>query len=343
MSSADIVIQTEHLSAEAADWLARRCNLVVCSHDDPKFGEVVAEARGLVVRTYTTVDQQLLDGAPKLKVVGRAGAGLDNIDVAACRARSIKVVYTPDANTQAVVEYVITLLSNALRPRVTLTTPVDSGDWKYLRAQTVGRRQMSDLTLGLLGLGRVGKRLAKAATAIGMNVIYSDLLEILHEQRFGARCVDVQQLFAESDVVSLHVDGRDSNRCFVDSELMSRMKPDVMFINTSRGFVVDSTALADFLRAHSHALAMLDVHDPEPFDSEYPLLGISNARLYPHLASRTEAAMLNMSWVVRDVVAVLEGEKPRYPAPPCGKLEHHPDHSKNHDGDYDACDQQQER
>jgi len=303
------------LSAEAAQWLARRCNLVVCSHDDPKFSEVVAEAVGLVVRTYTTVDQRLLDGAPKLKVVGRAGAGLDNIDIAACRARSVEVVYTPDANTQAVVEYVITLLSNALRPRVTLTTPVNSDDWKYLRAQTVGQRQMSDLTLGLLGLGRVGKRLAEVAGAIGMNVIYNDLLEVPLDQRFGARSVDVQQLFTESDVVSLHVDGRDSNRCFVDAELMSRMKPDVVFINTSRGFVVDSSALADFLRAHPQALAMLDVHEPEPFDSDYPLLGISNARLYPHLASRTEAAMLNMSWVVKDVAAVLEGENPRYSAP----------------------------
>ena len=315
MSSTDIVIQTEHLSTEAAQWLAQRCTLVVCSHDDPKFADVVTEAVGLVVRTYTPVNERLLEAAPNLKVVGRAGAGLDNIDVAACRVRSVEVVYTPDANTQAVVEYVMTLLSNALRPRVTLTIPVDSGEWKYLRAQTVGRRQMSELTLGLLGLGRVGKRLAKAAGGIGMNVIYNDLLEVPHEQRFGARAVDVHQLFTESDVVSLHVDGRDSNRCFVDEELISRMKSDVVFINTSRGFVVESAALADFLRAHSHALAMLDVHDPEPFDSDYPLLGISNARLYPHLASRTEAAMLNMSWVVKDVVAVLEGEKPKHPAP----------------------------
>ena len=292
--------------------------MVVCTHDYPKFVDLLTEATGLVVRTYTTVDQRLLDGAPKLKVVGRAGAGLDNIDIAACRDRSVQVVYTPDANTQAVVEYVITLLSNALRPRVTLTTPVDPGDWKYLRAQTVGRRQMSELTLGLLGMGRVGKRLAQAGGAIGLNVVYNDLLEIPHEQRFGARPVDVHQLFAESDVLSLHIDGRGSNRRFVDEELISKMKRDVVFINTSRGFVVDSSALADFLRAHPHALAMLDVHDPEPFGSDYPLLGISNARLYPHLASRTEAAMLNMSWVVKDVVAVLNGEKPKHSAPETG-------------------------
>ena len=121
-------------------------------------------------------------------------------------------------------------------------------------------------------------------------------------------------MFADSDVLSLHLDGRERNRRFVDEGLIRRMKPNVVFINTSRGFVVDSSALADFLRAHVQALAMLDVHDPEPFGSDYPLLGLSNARLYPHLASRTEAAMLNMSWVVRDVVAVLEGKEPEYPA-----------------------------
>ena len=343
MSSTDVVIQTEHLSPEAADWLAQRCTLVVCSYTDPKFAEVVAEAAGIVVRTYTKVDERLLEAAPKLKVVGRAGAGVDNIDVSACRTRGVEVVYTPDANTQAVVEYVITLLSNALRPRVTLTAPVDSSEWKYLRAQTVGRRQMSELTLGLLGLGRVGKRLAEVAGAIGFDVIYNDLVEIPPPQRFGARLVSVEQLFADSDVLTLHIDGRERNRRFVNEGLIRRMKPNVVFINTSRGFVVDSSALADFLRGHVQALAMLDVHDPEPFGSDYPLLGLSNARLYPHLASRTEAAMLNMSWVVKDVVAVLEGEKPRYPAPPCGNLEHHPDHGKNHNGDYDACDQQQER
>ncbi len=318
VSSTDVVIQTEHLSPEAADWLVLRCTLVVCSYNDPKFAEVVAEAAGLVVRTYTKVDERLLKSASKLKVVGRAGAGVDNIDVSACRTRGVEVVYTPHANTQAIVEYVITLLSNALRPRVTLTAPVDPGEWKYLRAQTVGRRQMSELTLGLLGLGGVGKRLAEVAGAIGFDVIYNDLVEIPPQQRFGARPVSVEQLFADSDVLSLHVDGRESNRRFVNEGLIRRMKPNVVFINTSRGFVVDSSALADFLRAHVRALAMLDVHDPEPFGSDYPLLGLSNARLYPHLASRTEAAMLSMSWVVKDVVAVLAGEDPKHPAPEAG-------------------------
>jgi phosphoglycerate dehydrogenase-like enzyme len=191
---------------------------------------------------------------------------------------------------------------------------VDSKSWDRLRAETVGRRQMSQLTLGILGLGRVGKRLARAASGIGFKVIYNDLLEIAPDQRHGATPVAVEQLFESSDIVSIHIDGRASNRNFVNARLIERMKPEVIFINTSRGFVVDNLPLAKFLKNHPEALAMLDVHEPEPFGAEYPLLGLPNARLYPHLASRTDQAMDNMSWVVRDVVKVLEGHEPMFPA-----------------------------
>ncbi|MCH8822247.1 MAG: hypothetical protein IH984_01950 [Planctomycetes bacterium] len=315
MADQHIVVQSEHLSRPASKWLADRCKLVVCSHDAPEFFDSISNAVGLVVRTYTIVDQKLLDAAPNLKVIGRAGAGLDNIDLAACRNRNIQVVYTPDANTQAVVEYVITLLSNALRPRAILSSSIDINDWKYLRAQTCAKRQLSDLTLGILGLGRIGKRLAEVATAIGCTVIYNDLIDIPSDQRFSADPVSLEQLFNDADVVSIHIDGRASNDKFVSSALIKRMKADVVFINTSRGFVIDTLTLAKFLRDHPQALALIDVHEPEPFGSDYPLLGLSNAKLYPHLASRTQAAMENMSWVVNDVVKVLEGSHPQFPAP----------------------------
>jgi phosphoglycerate dehydrogenase-like enzyme len=127
--------------------------------------------------------------------------------------------------------------------------------------------------------------------------------------------VPVEQLFADCDVISLHVDGRPANRHFVGRALIGRMKPDAVFINTSRGFVVDSLALAGFLRAHPQALALLDVHEPEPFGADYPLANLPNARLYPHAAASTRRADEEMSWVVRDVAAVLGGRRPRHPAP----------------------------
>ena len=317
MSSAQTVIQTEHLAPAAAAWLAERCTLVRCGPGDAGFGAALADAAALVVRTYTTVDAALLARAARLRVVGRAGAGLDNIDVAACRARGVEVVYTPDANTQAVVEFVIAQLASLLRPGVLLSEPVALDAWKRLRDRRADRPQMSEMTLGLLGLGRIGRRLAQVASAIGFQrVLYHDLLRIAPQDRSGAVPVPLEQLFAEADVVSLHVDGRPANRKFVAGALLQLMRPEVIFVNTSRGSVVDSSELASFLRHHPDSVALLDVHDPEPFDGAYPLLGLPNARLFPHMAAATRQADLNMSWVVRDVAAVLGGDPPRFAAPP---------------------------
>ena len=307
-----IVLVTERLDDAAFAWLGEHCEVLVCDPDDPSWIERLAAASGLVVRTYTNVNRSLLENAPKLRVVGRAGVGLDNIDLDACRERGIEVVYRPEANTQAVVEYVFALIADALRPRVTLGKPIDADAWTQLRAQTVGRRQMNELTLGILGLGRIGARVAEVAAAIGVTVIYNDLVEIPPERRMGATPVKVEDLFALSDVLSIHVDGRPSNRHFVRESLLGRLKSDALLINTSRGFVVDEKALADCLGRNPEMLALLDVHEVEPVDEANPLLAFPNAHLYPHLASRTEAALKEMSWVVKDVVAALEGRDVKY-------------------------------
>lgn len=315
MSERAIVIQAEHLAPEAAAWLGRRCHVRRCSPGSPEFAGAVAEAEGLVVRTYARVDERMLAGAPRLRVVGRAGVGLDNIDVPACRRRGIEVVFTPDANTQAVVEYVAALLGSVARVLVPVERAVDAERWAELRRQG-SRPQLSELTLGILGLGRIGRRVARLGRAIGFaRVLYNDLLEIPSRRRHGARPVPVEDLFSRSDILSLHIDARPANRHFVGQALIGRLGPAAVLINTSRGSVVDGRALAAFLRSRPDALALLDVHDPEPFGADYPLLGLSNARLFPHAAASTRLADANMSWVVRDVAAVLAGRRPRFPAP----------------------------
>jgi len=261
------------------------------------------------------VDHHLLARLPTLKVVGRAGVGLDNIDVRACRERGVEVVYTPDANTQAVVEYVTSLLCDALRPRLVLPGPVSTERWHELRREVVAERQMDELTLGILGLGRIGRRVAEVAAAIGFRVRFNDLMPVDRLGPTAAEPVDVETLFAESDVISLHVDGRASNRRFVDRRLIALLKPDAVLLNTCRGMVLDHEALAAHLAANPGSQALLDVHDPEPPTEDNPLWSRPNAHLMPHLASRTRRATENMSWVVRDVMAVLEGRPPRHPAP----------------------------
>lgn len=310
-----IAIAAENLDERPAAWLSERCQVEFAGPESRRFVEVAPNASALVIRTYTQVDDALLDRLPRLRVVGRAGVGLDNIDLAACRRRGVAVVHTPEANTQAVVEYVTALLCDALRPRLVLPGPVSADRWHELRREVVAERQMNTLSLGILGLGRVGRRVADVARAIGFEVRFNDLRPIAATDRAGAEPVELETLFAESDVISLHIDGRPSNRRFVDRRLIALLKPNVTLLNTCRGVVLDTDAVAEHLRRHPGSQALLDVHDPEPPVAGNPLWELPNAHLLPHLASRTRQATENMSWVVRDVVAVLEGRPPRWPAP----------------------------
>jgi len=309
------VVVCESLSAEAERWLRGRCEVSTSGQDEADLLRALAGAHGLVVRTYTQVTADVLRGAPNLRVVGRAGVGIDNIDLSECRSRGIIVVYRPDANTQAVVEFVTAAVTGALRPPPRVTRPMSFEDWQTMRTNAAVARQMSERTLGVLGLGRIGRRIAEVARVIGFRTIYHDLRDVPPHERAGAEPVPMDDLFRLSDVLSVHVDGRASNRRLISERWINLMKADVLFVNTSRGFVVDARALARFLAANPEAGAYLDVHDPEPVDASYPLLGMPNAHLSPHVAGRTDAALREMSWVVRDVVAVLEGHAPEFPAP----------------------------
>ncbi|QDU70350.1 NAD(P)-dependent oxidoreductase [Mucisphaera calidilacus] len=309
---------SEHLSQDPADWLAERCGVVRHAHDQPGFRDELARAEALIVRTYTIVNDDLLDAAPRLRVVGRAGVGLDNIDLDACKRRGIEVVYTPDANSQAVVEYVLGLMLDAVRPRADLPAIADDGMYHTMRKQHVGR-QLDQMTLGILGLGRIGKRLGKAAHALGMNLRVCDLLpeaDLRRDVDYPFAFVPLEQLLADADVITMHVDGRPENRHLLDEQTLGHLCDDALLINAARGMLIDQQALADWAKAHPHARVILDVLDPEPPAPDEPLRTLPNVRILPHLASRTDTAMDNMSWVVHDVWAVLEGREPTYSALP---------------------------
>ncbi|MEM9064916.1 MAG: NAD(P)-dependent oxidoreductase [Planctomycetota bacterium] len=311
MAEGPLVIQTEELSPEAAAWLGERCRLEVCGVDDPRFGELVESAGGLIVRTYTTVDDALLDRAPKLRVVGRAGVSLANIDVEACRRRDVAVVHTPDSNTQAVVEYVLALALDATRPRVFLYEPVDLPNWRDIREEMITPRQLSDMTIGVWGVGRIGSRVSAVFRSIGSRVLGHDIRDVGDVQ---AEMVDRDTMLRESDLVTVHIDDRPANKAVMDAEALALLRDHAVVINASRGFVMDTDALADWLREHPAAQAVIDVHEPEPFGADYPLLDLENAHLSPHLASAAKTAKANMSWVVRDVWRVLQDEEPEFRA-----------------------------
>jgi phosphoglycerate dehydrogenase-like enzyme len=315
-SSLPLIVVTEPMDPRPMQWLSERARVVQCGHDDPQFFAHLGEADGLIVRTYTRVNDALLARAPRLRVVGRGGVGLDNIDVPACRARGVEVVYTPDANTLAVGDYVFGAILQLIRPwfpfKDVAYTPAE---FKRLRSGNAGR-QLDELTLGVLGMGRIGRRVGSIATrGFGMRVIYNDLLDVQSQLEFPAEPVEKPRLYAECDVLTIHVDMRPGNENLVGEQAISQMKRDAILINMSRGEVLDAHALARAMRSGHLAGAALDVYAPEPPPADFPLLGLPNVLLTPHLASRTRSAMESMSWVVKDVLAVIAGQRPQYPAP----------------------------
>jgi len=310
------VLLTEGSDAKPLQWLKERARVVEIPASDAQFAAHLATADGLLVRTYTKVNAQLLDGAPKLKVVGRGGVGLENIDVPECRRRGIEVVYTPDANTLAVGDFVFGYCLQLLRPWELFRDQVyPPAEFKRIR-NTVRGRQLNELTIGILGMGRVGRRVGHiAANGFGMRVIYNDLIDVRASVTFPAEAVDKPTLYREADILTIHVDMRPGNQHLVGREQIAMLKPTAVVINTSRGEVLDVDALAEALRGQRIYGAAIDVFDPEPPRPDFPLLGLPNGLLTPHIAARTTTAMENMSWVVRDVIEVLEGRKPQFPAP----------------------------
>ncbi|HEY1379290.1 MAG TPA: NAD(P)-dependent oxidoreductase [Gemmataceae bacterium] len=316
MPERPVVLVTEGSAPAPLAWLKQQARVVEAAPGSADFDAALPDADGMMVRTYTKVDAALLARCPKLKVVGRGGVGLENIDVAACRARGVEVVYTPDANTEAVAEFVIGFALQLLRPWAAFRDRA-YGPTEFKRVRDTFRgAQLDELTLGVLGMGRVGRRVGRiAANGFGMRVVYHDLLDVRPHLTFPATAVDPPALFREADVVTLHVDMRPGNRHLVGGPLLALMKPTAVLINTSRGEVLDAAAVAAAIREKRIAGAAIDVFDPEPPGADYPLLGFDNVLLTPHMAARTHTAVENMSWVVRDMVAVLTGRAPNYPAP----------------------------
>lgn len=310
------VIVTEGSDAAPLAWLAERADVVHVSATDAAFEQHLANASGMVVRTYTRVNEAMLAKAPKLKVVGRGGVGIENIDVAACRRRGVEVVYTPDANTLAVGDFVFGYLLQMLRPwGFFREKALDPKEFKRIRDTQRGR-QLNELTIGIIGMGRVGRRIGNiAANGFGMRVIYNDLIDVDGQLRFAATAVDKPTLYRAADIVTLHVDMRPGNENLIGAEELAQMKDGALLINTSRGEVLDAAALAAAIRSGKISGAAIDVFHPEPPAADFPLLGLPNVLLTPHMAARTYTAIENMSWVVKDVMAVLNGEAAKFPAP----------------------------
>lgn len=306
------VIQTENLPDQCSSWLAGFCELHVCPAESLRFKELLPTVEGLVIRTYTEVTRAMIESASNLKVVGRAGVGIDNIDLDACKEHGVRVVHTPEANTESVVEFVLSRMLMMLRKVTFVENEVSQNEWDLLRTSAMNEKQFSEMTLGIIGFGRIGSRLGKLASVLGFNVIFHDI-KMIQDTGECKQC-SLEEVLEQSNAISIHVDGRLENEHMCDADFFRPLQQGCLFINTSRGFVVDASVLANHLRHDASAIAIVDVHQPEPVHADYPLLNMPNVELYPHIACKTQTATINMGWVVKDVIAVLNNETPQFEA-----------------------------
>jgi D-3-phosphoglycerate dehydrogenase len=240
---------------------------------------------------------------------------LENIDVPAARARGIEVVHTPAANTEAVVDYVLRMMVEMNRRFWPMSGYVPAEEFHAVRQNKFGRF-LSSLTLGIIGCGRIGSRVGRVAAGRGMKVLYNDIKPI--ELDYVAEAVDKPALYARSDIITVHTPLTATTRRLINAEAIAQFKHGAQFINAARGPIVDYAALAEAIHSGQVSAATIDCHDPEPMPRDYPMFGCDPSKviLTPHVAARVPEAMERMCDVVYDVVAVLKGQKPTWPAEP---------------------------
>lgn len=268
------------------------------------------EYDALIVRSQVQVDAPAIAAGTRLKVVGRAGVGVDNIDVAAATHAGVAVVNAPTANTLAAAEHTMALILALARRVAAADASVRRGEWR--RADFMGT-ELGGKTLGIVGLGRVGLAVADRARAFAMNLLGSDpLVSADAASTYGVRLVGVDELLAESDFVTLHVPLVAQTRGLLDAARLGRMKGGALLINVARGGVVDEAALADALVSGRIGGAAIDVFEREPL-GDSPLLSAPNTVLTPHLGASTAEAQARASIeVVQGVLDVLAGRPAAY-------------------------------
>ncbi|MEM2908318.1 MAG: hydroxyacid dehydrogenase [Candidatus Hadarchaeales archaeon] len=238
----------------------------------------------LVVRSATKVTREVIEAGRNLKLIARAGAGLDNIDVEAAAARGIKVINSPESVTAAVAELTIGLMLSLARRIPHADRSMKLGRWE--KSELIGT-ELRGKTLGIVGTGRIGRAVGYKAKAFLMHLLAYDIVTNEEfRERTGCRYVDLQTLLRESDFVTIHVALTPQTRHMIGRRELSLMKPTAFLINTSRGEIIDETALVEALREGKIAGAALDVYEQEP-PTDSPLLKLENVILTPHIGAST--------------------------------------------------------
>ena len=307
MSERPRVLVRERIAEPGLELLRGRFDVVEDGESD--LAEIIGDFDAVVIRSATTLDAATIERAERLKVIGRAGVGVDNVDVDAATRRGIVVANAAESTVDSAAEHAIALLLALARNIPQAHAALAGGAWERQRFTGV---ELAGKTLGVLGLGRIGREVARRALGIGMRVVAYD--PFVSADRFRDLGVESaaspESVYAEADVVTLHLPLNDETRHLVDAVALSRMKDGVRIVNAARGGLVDEAALEEAIRSGKVAGAALDVFETEPYAG--PLLALPQVVVTPHLAGSTAEAQDRAGIVIAEqVAAALEGQAVR--------------------------------
>jgi len=308
------VLLYEDMAEEGKAILREKAEVVFAENFDESYiTERAKDVDGIVIRANGKTTRKIMESAPRLRVVGRHGIGVENIDLQAATDLGIWVVNTPDANDQSVAEHFFgfaLMLSKMLKKG---DIAVREGRWEA-RYVHIGR-ELKGKTLGILGFGRIGKAIGHIAhKGFGMNVLYYDAFRFeAMEQEIKAVKVSLDDILSRSDFVSINLPMIPETKNLIGARELSLLKPTAYILNLARGPIWDEKALESVLKDGKIAGAASDVFAVEPATKDHPLLKLDNFIATPHMAAHTQEALKRMSLVALDIIRVLEGKAPVYP------------------------------
>jgi len=276
----------------------------------------IKEVDGLICFPYDKIDKETIQLAKKLKVISTYSVGYDHIDTQFAKENKIRVGYTPEVLTDATANMAFALLLDALRRISEGDRIIRKGQWKqiYGAYDYVGL-DLHGKTLGIMGLGRIGKTLAKRAKAFDMKIIYHNRKQIskTEEKKIGVKYTTFDKLISQSDIISIHVPHTKETNQIFNMKIFRKMKNTAFLINTSRGKVVNEKDLAIALKQKIIAGAGLDVFETEPINKNHPFLKLENIVLAPHVGSSTKETRAKMSEItIKNLILGIKGKKPTY-------------------------------
>ncbi len=252
---------------------------------------LLPRVNGLIIRSATTINEELLALAPNLKIVIRAGEGTDNIDKKACAQKGVKAANTPGANSNSAAEHAVALMMTILRKTHVADCTMKQGKWEKNR---LGGNELANKKVGLVGFGKIAQLVAKRISGFEPEVIYYTRKPTASPFSYAKQAKDLKEIFSTCDIISLHTSLNADSKNMVNKELLSMMKKDAVLINASRGGIVDEEALYEVLKEGKIKGAALDVFSKEPMDPKSKFIELENVVLTPHLGASTDEAQFRV-------------------------------------------------